>query len=97
MTRAFTTLRVECIEGIKANKKHCEEQVKHSIGIVTALKPYIGYSNCTEIAKEALESGRSVYDLVLERNLLTKKQLDVILNPKNMIHPSMIADIRKND
>ena len=97
MTRAFRTLRVECIEGIEANKKHCEEQVKHSIGIVTALKPYIGYSNCTEIAKEALESGKSVYDLVLERNLLTKKQLDVILNPKNMIHPSMIADIRKND
>ena len=97
MSRAFSTLRIECIEGIEANKKHCEEQVRHSIGIVTALKPYIGYSNCTEIAKEALDSGKSVYDLVLERNLLSKKQLDVILNPKNMIHPSMIEDIRKND
>ena len=97
MSRAFSTLRIECIEGIEANRKHCEEQVKHSIGIVTALKPYIGYSNCTEIAKEALESGKSVYDLVLERNLLSKKQLDVILNPKNMIHPSMIEDIQTKE
>ena len=97
MSRAFSTLRIECIEGIEANRKHCEEQVKHSIGIVTALKPYIGYSNCTEIAKEALESGKSVYDLVLERNLLSKKQLDVILNPKNMIHPSMIEEIQPKE
>ena len=97
MGKAFKTLRVECIEGITANKKHCEEQVRQSIGIVTALKPYIGYSNCTEIAKEALETGTGVYDLVLERKLLTKKQLDIILNPKNMIRPSMIKDIKKQE
>ncbi len=90
MSRAFTTLRVECVEGITANKKRCEDLVKHSIGIVTALKPYIGYSNCSEVAKEALATGGSVYDLVLKRNLLTKKQLDKILDPKNMIKPTVI-------
>lgn len=97
MDRAFSTLRTECIEGLTANKKHCEKMVKNSIGIVTALKPYIGYSNCTAIAKRALETGGSVYDLVLEQNLLTKKQLDAILDPKNMIKPTIIDDIKKND
>ncbi|MBP5210520.1 MAG: aspartate ammonia-lyase [Bacteroidales bacterium] len=87
MTAGFDTLRVECIEGITANKAHCRELVENSIGIVTALKPYIGYSNCTDVAKEALETGGSVYKLVLKKKLLTKAQLDTILNPKNMIKP----------
>lgn len=95
MSRAFTTLRVECIEGITANKKHCEDMVKNSIGIVTALKPYIGYSNCSDVAKTALATGASVYDLVLERNLLTKKQLDRIMDPKNMVKPAVVEDLEK--
>lgn len=95
MSRAFTTLRVECIEGITANKKHCEDMVKNSIGIVTALKPYIGYSNCSDVAKTALATGASVYDLVLERKLLTKKQLDRIMDPKNMVKPAVVEDLEK--
>ncbi|MCE5319632.1 MAG: aspartate ammonia-lyase [Bacteroidales bacterium] len=87
MTRGFDTLRVECIEGITANPEHCRDMVEHSIGIVTALKPYIGYALSTEIAKEALETGGSVYNLVLEKNILTKEQLDKILDPKHMIRP----------
>ena len=59
--------------------------VKHSIGIVTALNPYIGYKNSTKIAKEALETGGSVYDLVLEKKILTKEKLDAILNPEHML------------
>lgn len=90
LSRAFLTLKEECIDGITANKEHCVNLVKRSIGIVTALKPYIGYANCTEVAKEAQASGRSVYDIVLEKNLLTKEQLDRILDPKNMIKPTMI-------
>jgi aspartate ammonia-lyase len=62
----------------------------HSIGIVTALKPFIGYANCTEIAKEALETGGSVYQLVLDKKLLTKEQLDKILDPQHMIRPVKI-------
>jgi aspartate ammonia-lyase len=90
LSSAFTTLRVECVEGITANEKHCKELVENSIGIVTALKPYIGYANCTEVAKEAQKTGGSVYDLILKRNLLTKEQLDKILDPKNMIKPTMV-------
>lgn len=87
MTRGFDTLRIECINGITANPEHCRDMVEHSIGIVTALKPYIGYALSTEIAKEALETGGSVYKLVLEKNILTKEQLDKILDPKHMIRP----------
>lgn len=85
MSHAMDTLRVECVEGITANKQHCEDMVKHSIGIVTALNPYIGYKASTKIAKEALETGKSVYDIVLEKKIMDKKQLDQVLNPKNML------------
>ena len=61
--------------------------VHNSIGIVTALNPVIGYKNSTKIAKEALETGRSVYDLVLEHDIITKEELDTILSPENMLHP----------
>lgn len=90
LKRAFDTLRTKCVEGITANADHCRKQVEYSIGIVTALKPFIGYSNSTEVAKEALESGGSVYDLVLEKKFLTKEQLDKIMDPKNMVKPTHI-------
>ena len=63
------------------------EQVRNSIGVVTALNPVIGYKNSTKIAKEALATGRGVYDLVLEHGILSKEELDTILKPENMIRP----------
>ena len=87
MCNAFDTLRTLCVEGITANAERCQSEVRNSIGIVTALNPYIGYDHSTNIAKKALETGRSVYDLVLEEGILTKEDLDTILDPKNMIHP----------
>ncbi len=87
MINGFNTLRIECIDGITANADHCRAMVQNSIGLVTALNPYIGYQNSTVVAKEALETARSVYDLVLEKKLLTKQQLDTILDPVNMIKP----------
>lgn len=87
MSNAMDTLREKCIVGITANEEHCRDMVLHSIGIVTALNPHIGYKNSTKIAKEALETGKSVYNLVLEHNILSKEQLDEILNPENMLAP----------
>ena len=84
LINAMNTLRTKCIDGITVNAEHCYEMVKHSIGIVTALNPYIGYKASTKVAKEALESGRSVYDLVLEHGLMTKEKLDEALDPKAM-------------
>lgn len=87
MINGFETLRTRCIEGITANADRCINFVKNSIGVVTALNPVIGYKNSTKIAKEALETGRSVYDLVLEHGILSKEDLDTILLPENMIKP----------
>lgn len=84
LTNGMLTLREKCVDGITANVEHLEKEVRNSIGIVTALNPYIGYKASTFIAKKALETGRSVYELVLEENLLTKEQLDDYLNPANM-------------
>lgn len=79
------TLTEECIKGITINKEHCFEMVKNSIGIVTALNPYIGYKNSTKVAKEALETNRSVYDIVIEKGLMTKEKLDAALDPREML------------
>ena len=85
LRNAIETLRTKCIEGITVNREHCYEMVKNSIGIVTALNPYIGYKNCTKVAKEALETGGSVYDIVLEKGLMSKAKLDEALDPKAML------------
>lgn len=89
LTNAMDTLRVECIDGITANAEHLKKEVLNSIGIVTALNPYIGYKVSTKIAKEALETGGSVYQLVLDHGLLSKERLDEILNPNNMLGPHL--------
>ncbi len=87
MINGMDTLRTRCVDGIIANEDHCRSHVHNSIGVVTALNPVIGYKNSTKIAKEAMETGRSVYDLVLEHDILSKEDLDTILSPENMIRP----------
>ncbi len=86
LENGMKTLKYRCIDGITANEKKCREYVENSIGLVTALNPYLGYERSTEIAKDALEHNRSVYDLVLERGYMTQEELDEVLNPVNMIH-----------
>jgi len=96
LRKAMRTLGEKCVLGITANKDVCENFVYNSIGIVTSFNPYIGYENSASIAKEALQSGKSVADIALERGLLTKEQIAEILKPENMINPHMsAADIEK--
>jgi len=87
LKNGMNTLNHRCIKGITANEERCREMVYNSIGLVTALNPVIGYEASNKLAKEALEGNRSVYDLVLEQKLMTKAQLDEVLDPKNMIAP----------
>ncbi len=87
LKNGMTTFKYRCIDGITANEERCRNMVYNSIGLVTALNPYLGYEVSTQLAKEALVSNRSVYELVLEKGLLTKDQLDMILAPENMIEP----------
>lgn len=88
LMRGMDTLRLKCVDGITANREECENMVLKSIGIVTALNPHIGYKNSTRIAKEALKTGKGVYEIVLEEGILSKEQLDEILKPENMIGPT---------
>lgn len=89
LSNGMQTLATKCIDGITANEAHCKAMVMNSIGIVTALNPHIGYKNSTKIAKEALETGASVYDLVIKYNILSMEEMDKILDPANMLAPQM--------
>ena len=89
MTGAVTTLVKNCILGITANEKRCEDLVSKSVGITTALCPYIGYQKAASIAKKSLKTGESVTSLVLKDELLTQKQLDDILDPYALTGPEL--------
>ncbi len=81
------TLADRCVVGITANREHLRRSVENSIGIVTALNPYIGYENATAIAKDAHETGASVYELVLAKGLMDKAELDRVLRPEVLTRP----------
>ncbi len=87
LINGMDTLRYRCVEGITANEERCRSMVESSIGLVTALVPWIGYKAANELASEALRSGESVYALVLSKNLMTREKLDKIMAPENMIRP----------
>ncbi len=84
LSNAIKTLTVNCIVGIKANKEHCEDLVYSSVGVVTALCPYIGYKKAAELAKEALAKNVKIKDLVLQYGLIEAKELEKILDPYSM-------------
>lgn len=85
------TLATRCVDGIGADRDQLRLGVERSIGLVTALNPYIGYGNATSIAQQALESGRGIAELVLERGLLSQVQLDKILQPEILTRPQQLA------
>jgi aspartate ammonia-lyase len=89
------TLAEKCVAGITANRERLRSSVEHSIGVVTALNPYIGYANATEVAQQALTTGRSVYELVLEKKLLSKEKLDEILQPEVLTRPRPLLAARE--
>ena len=85
------TLADRCVKGITANPERTRATVENSIGIVTALNPYIGYANATSVAQEAHATGGSVYQIVLDRGLLSKEQLDQLLRPEMLTTPQPIT------
>lgn len=91
LKNGMDVLNHKCIQGLTANEERCREMVENSIGLVTALNPLLGYEACSSLAREALESRKSVYNLVLERELLTKEALDEALKPENMIGPKKMG------
>ncbi|KJR45163.1 Aspartate ammonia-lyase [Desulfosporosinus sp. I2] len=86
VTRVF---RERCVTGITANIERCRAMVENSVGLVTAINPHVGYEVASMVAKEAITCGRPVCDIVLEKGVLTKEELDIILNPYEMTKPGI--------
>lgn len=81
---AVNTFVDNCVIGITANETRCRYFVENSVGIITAICPYVGYQKAAEIAKEAIKTGESVRKLIIETGLLTKEQMDEIMDPVQM-------------
>src|SRR4029079_14242540 len=81
---AARTLREHCVEGITANRDVCAHYVAFSIGTVTALNSVIGYERSTELAAEAMRTGRGILDLIREKKILTDAQIADVLDPVSM-------------
>lgn len=90
LTNGCKVLADHCVNGITANRDLLRESVERSIGIVTALNPYIGYANATEVAAEAFRSGRGVAEVVIERGLMSPEQLADVLRPEVLTRPQNI-------
>ncbi|MGY8871470.1 MAG: aspartate ammonia-lyase [Pseudomonadales bacterium] len=87
LTLAMGMLETRCVRGITANVERCQELVDQSIGIITAVVPYIGYDNSTRIAKQALTTGCGVIELIRAEKLMSEESLKELLKPNNMTRP----------
>lgn len=89
---AMYTLRVNCIDGIVANKDRMENMVENSVGVITAIVPHVGYEKAAEIAKKAIATGEPVRKLALESGAVTKEELDQIMDLYSMTEPGISAE-----
>lgn len=89
LTNAVSLFTERLVRGLVANEERCTELVEQSVGLVTALNPVIGYKNASAVAREAIQTGRPVRELVLERGLLTAAELDTILSPRALTEPGI--------
>ncbi|MBM3358359.1 MAG: aspartate ammonia-lyase [Betaproteobacteria bacterium] len=94
LTHGCETLRLRCVTGITANRERLRAQVERSISIVTALNPYIGYERATALAQEAHATGKTIYELVLEKKLMDQSELDEILKPEMLTRPGYVPAMR---
>lgn len=89
---AIKTLRINCIDGIEVDREKLQKGVEENIGLVTAVAPHIGYEACSDIASEAQKTGKTVRQIVLEKDILTEEEVNRILNFKEMTTPGIIDE-----
>lgn len=89
MTNVVGVFDEYCVVGIEANEQKMADYVRHSIGIITAISPHVGYEKASLIAKEALETNEPIRDLCLAHGVLTEEELDIILHPEEMTAPGI--------
>jgi aspartate ammonia-lyase len=91
LTSATTVLRLKTVQGIRADARRARELLDRSTALATALSPHIGYAATAEIAKASVATGKSIRDLVLERELLSTADLDRILSVDAMTTPGIVG------
>jgi len=89
MNNVFRAFTKNCLKDIEANEERMKEYVEKSVGVLTAVNPHIGYEVAARLAREAILTGRSIRELCIEEGVLTKEQLDLILDPYEMTHPGI--------
>jgi aspartate ammonia-lyase len=87
LTNACDMFEQHCVSGITANQQRCTDLLENSLALVTALNPFIGYEAATNIAKDALLSGASVKELVIQQGILNELELNTILKPETLTQP----------
>ena len=92
MTNVMRAFRKYCLDGITINVDRGREYVERSVGIITAINPHVGYETAAAIAKEAIETGKPVREIILDKKILTKEEIDIILDPKNMTTPGISGE-----
>jgi aspartate ammonia-lyase len=95
LRESMKALRVRCVDGIEADPARCRELLERSTAVATALSPYIGYAKTAEIAKEAVRTGRTIRELVLERGLMEAKRLDEVLSAEHMTRPGIAGEVKR--
>ena len=95
LSNACMTLADKCITGITANPEHTQQMVLNSVGLITFLNPYIGHQMGDIIGQEAIATGKTIRELILEKELLSEKELDAILSNENLMHPEYKAQLKK--
>jgi aspartate ammonia-lyase len=93
--KTMALFRKNCIDGITVNKNVQENYINSTIGIVTALNPVLGYDKTTELAKEALQSGKGILELIREKKLLTEQQIKDLMDPVKLTSPTGPTNVTK--
>lgn len=89
MRRGLDAFREFALEGLEANRERCRRYVEESFGVITALNPHLGYEVAAQLVKEAMKTGRTVKEIILEKHLLAPEELDEILDPYQMTSPGI--------
>jgi fumarate hydratase class II len=87
LANGATTFSRRCVEGLEVNKETCDQLVKRSLMLVTALNPYIGYDNAARVAKKAFAENKTLREVVLEEGLMNEADLEKALDPMSMVQP----------
>ncbi len=94
LRESMKALRLRCVDGIEADAARCRELLERSTAVATALSPYIGYAQTAEIAKEAVKTGRTIREIVLERGLMDPRRLDEVLSAEHMTRPGIAGEVK---